>query len=340
MMQELLIDAMYINNSGGKILLDYLIEELEKSEKQIFYLLDKRVENNCPKINIKKNTLVFLDASLLNRNRFYREHKNRFTTVLAFGNLPPNIRLKAKVFTYFHQDLYINLPSNTIVKTKIIFFFKRLIFKYFIKNSDLWLLQTHLIKSNFERRFSVDPSKVLVLPFYDSIKETEKVDIKRKKQSYLYVSNAPEHKNHRRLINSFCAFYDQSKSGTLTITVGREFTDLLVLIEDKKKKGYPIINIGFIPRESLSKIYKSSEYLIYPSLAESFGLCLLEAIENGCKVLGADLPYTYAVCKPTLVFDPLNENSITDALSLSLQNNLQPSVAKVTNNIDELISIL
>ena len=40
----LLIDAIYINTGGGKILLDYLIEELEKTDKQIFYLLDKRIE--------------------------------------------------------------------------------------------------------------------------------------------------------------------------------------------------------------------------------------------------------------------------------------------------------
>ena len=40
----LLIDAIYINTGGGKILLDYLIEELEKTDKQIFYLLDKRIQ--------------------------------------------------------------------------------------------------------------------------------------------------------------------------------------------------------------------------------------------------------------------------------------------------------
>jgi hypothetical protein len=40
----ILIDALYINNSGGKVLLDYLIEELEKTDKEVFYLLDERIQ--------------------------------------------------------------------------------------------------------------------------------------------------------------------------------------------------------------------------------------------------------------------------------------------------------
>jgi hypothetical protein len=66
----------------------------------------------------------------------------------------------------------------------------------------------------------------------------------------------------------------------------------------------------------------------------------VEAIENGCKVIGADLPYTYAVCKPSLVFNPLEVDSITEALSLSLQKNTINSESKVKNEINTLISLL
>ena len=34
-----LVDAIYVNNSGGLVLLKYLIEELEASELDIFYIL-------------------------------------------------------------------------------------------------------------------------------------------------------------------------------------------------------------------------------------------------------------------------------------------------------------
>jgi hypothetical protein len=68
-------------------------------------------------------------------------------------------------------------------------------------------------------------------------------------------------------------------------------------------------------------------------------LGLVEAIENGCKVIGADLPYTYAVCEPSLSFNPLQTESIVEALSLSLQTT-KMSKSKVKNEISALINFL
>ncbi len=92
----ILIDALYINNGGGKVLLDYLISSLENQNKKVFYLLDKRVENCIPKIS-NKNKVLFLKASLYARRNFYITHRTHFSTVLCFGNLPPNIKLTAKI---------------------------------------------------------------------------------------------------------------------------------------------------------------------------------------------------------------------------------------------------
>ena len=75
-------------------------------------------------------------------------------------------------------------------------------------------------------------------------------------------------------------------------------------------------------------------------MSESFGLGLLEAIDNNCKIIGADLPYTYAVCNPSLVFDPNEVDSIVSSLSLSLENNVKDSSSKVNNNINKLIELL
>ena len=49
----ILIDAIYINDSGGKILLDYLLQELEKIGKKCIYLLDKRVEDKMAFLKLK-----------------------------------------------------------------------------------------------------------------------------------------------------------------------------------------------------------------------------------------------------------------------------------------------
>lgn len=338
MEKELLIDAIYINNSGGKILLDYLIQELEKSKKKVFYLLDKRVETAVPFLDAKAPNVLFLSASLINRHKFYLQNKHRFTSVLCFGDLPPSIRLNAEVYTYFHQQLYIKFPNDIPLTHKVLFTLKRTVLKYLFDYSDYWMLQTSTIKDNFQKKFKTSDEKLLLMPFYPPMTKVD--NAVKKKYTYVYVSNAPPHKNHIRLINAFCAFYDKHGKGELILTIDENFPHLLALINEKIVLNYPINNIGFIERDKLNEVYQSAEYLIFPSLAESFGLGIVEAIEHDCKVIGADLPYLHAACEPSLIFNPFDELSITDALSQSLKENVKSSICHVRNRINDLISVL
>ena len=105
-------------------------------------------------------------------------------------------------------------------------------------------------------------------------------------------------------------------------------------------EGYPVINHGFVPRDLLGTIYGEAAFSIYPSLSESFGLGIIEAIENQCDIIGSDLPYTYAVCKPSLVFDPTKIGSIAMAFQSAMKKNIQPTEQLVFNEIDKLINLL
>ena len=80
--------------------------------------------------------------------------------------------------------------------------------------------------------------------------------------------------------------------------------------------------------------------MIYPSLAESFGLGIVEAIDNGCNVIGADLPYLYEVCNPSIVFKPADIKSIYNSLCTSLNDEYPKTTKKITNEIITLIKLL
>ncbi|KQT17892.1 hypothetical protein ASG31_03910 [Chryseobacterium sp. Leaf404] len=338
MENKLLIDAIYINDSGGKILLDYLLLELEKSGRKCIYLLDKRVEGNVDFLQNTANEVYFLEGSLYKRHLFYLKHKDRFASVLCFGDLPPSVKLKAKVFTYLQSDLYIKVPKDSSLKFRFLFFLKQTVLRFLCKNSDFWMLQTETISRNFRNKFNVAEDKLMLMPFYPPFRK-ERIMV-REKDSFVFVSNAVPHKNHLRLINAFCKFFDNEKRGKLTVTVDPVYQNLISLIQEKQNLGYPIVNLGFVEREKLAEVYSASEFLVYPSLAESFGLAILEAIDCGCKVIGADLPYLYAVCKPSLTFNPLDEDSIAKTLSLSLKTTLQPSLSKTENEIEKLLKTL
>lgn len=333
----ILIDALYINNSGGKILLDYLIVVLENRQLKVHYLLDERIKNNHPQII--SNEITYLEASLLKRHKFYKKKTLNFSKVLCFGNLPPSLKLKAVVYTYFHQKLFLEIPKEIQTKQKIIFHIKALIFKSLQKNTDFWIVQTQVMKNNFlAKTTKLNKEKVLIIPFYPSLKKGTIEN--RKKDAFVYVSSGSQHKNHFNLLEAFRKFYDDKKTGELHLTIGDEFKELNNLISKMIAEGYPVINHGFVPRDLLGTIYGKAAFSIYPSLSESFGLGIIEAIENQCDIIGSDLPYTYAVCKPSLVFDPTKIESIAKAFQSALEKNIQPTKQLVFNEIYKLIHLL
>lgn len=333
-----LVDAVYINNSGGKILLDYLIQQLEKTDIEIYYLLDKRVENRHPDIKAG-NKVQYLKGGLISKHQFYKTRGNAFRKVLCFGNFPPDIRLKGTVFTYFHQLLFINVPSVLPVITRFLINLKTVIFSLTAGNSDFWLVQSGEVKASLCKKYKAIPvSKVLVIPFYPPLSPDG--SISRKKSSFLYVSTGHSYKNHEKLLEAFTLFFDKYRIGELHLTIGDDFVKLQNRIVSLQNFGYPVINHGFVGRENLAVIYNSVDFVIYPSMAESFGLGIVEAIENGCKIIGSDLPWLYAVCEPSLVFDPKSVESIYLAIKDAVFSEVKPSKQLVFDQVGQLIDLL
>jgi glycosyltransferase involved in cell wall biosynthesis len=334
----ILIDALYINNGGGKILLDYLILKLRQTNLDVYFLLDDRIIGKHPEIKLGR--VEYLKGNFIKRKGFYSVNKHRFTKVFCLGNLPPNIRLEATVFTYFHNLIYLKISKEFGLKERLKFKLKIIILKWISRNTDYWLVQSDLIKNKLQQKFHFKSENIKIMPFYEEFEQADSI-ITREKNRYLYVSNATPHKNHKRLIDVFCKFFDKHQTGELILTVNKDYPVVLELIKHKILQGYPIKNIGFVDRLTLQKEYLASEFLIFPSLAESFGLGLVEAVQCGCNIIGADLPYIYEVCEPSIVFNPFDENSIFNAFEDSLNSEIiKPSFVKIKNNINQIVSFL
>ncbi len=102
-----LIDAIFINGGGGKVLLDYLFKELSQvSDLSVTFLIDKRIEEDYSEKLTSNVNIIFLEG-LKARNIFLKTNRNDFKKVLCFGNVPPNIKMSGIVYTYFHQLMFI-----------------------------------------------------------------------------------------------------------------------------------------------------------------------------------------------------------------------------------------
>ncbi len=333
-----LIDSVYINNGGGLVLLKNLLDFLNSQFKDIYYLFDKRTEAVFQEIPVENKK--FISNSMLERHFFYQKNKDKFDKVICFGNLPPTIRLKAKVLVYFHQKLFLEIPVDVSLKNKFLYKIKQSILNFTKNNADIWLVQSENVKLEFSKKYlSGRAEKIAKLPFYPEL-NFSCYNINRAKDSFLYVSNSSPHKNHYRLIESFCLAYDEVHKGSLTVTVPDTDLNLCTFMQNKIDSGYPIKNVGFIDREKLTELYLSHEYLIFPSLAESFGLGLAEAIDGGCKIIASDLKYTYEVCQPSLVFNPISINSMQSAIVTAIQIELPYAQKLIENDLSKIMQLL
>jgi glycosyltransferase involved in cell wall biosynthesis len=332
-----LIDAVYINNSGGKILLDYLVTELNAASVDVFYLLDERITGSYPFLPAGK--VLYLRAGLWQRYRFYRERGGHFESVLCFGNLPPPIRLKCPVYTYFHNVLYFRFYGEGAWLKRTKFTLKAIILKYLSNHSDEWWVQTEVVKQILCLHLQVSSSEIQVLPFFPPLSNTEQI-MEREVGSFLYVSNANPHKNHWRLLEAFESVYTEFPYVRLYLTVGSDYPAVLHHIEELRRRGIPVINHGIISREALQKEYGRRACLVYPSLRECFGLGLIEAAEMGMPIVGADLEYTFAAVEPTIVFNPTKTESIALAMRQFLVEGGKPATLNIENEIGSLVKRL
>ena len=185
----------------------------------------------------------------------------------------------------------------------------------------------------------ISKRKILVYPFFS----LDVYDISEKdfiKNSFIYPSTGAIHKNHLMLLSAWERIYDQGFKPKLSLTIKSLTLELKTEIERLKIKGLDIVNLGEIKFDDLKGIYKKSEYLVYPSLFESFGLPLIEAINYGCKVIASDLPYVYKVISPSAVFNPNDIESFEKSILESMCNELPRSEVLVKNEITEMINFL
>lgn len=310
----ILIDAYYINIGGGKVLLDYLIDSLVNKNIKFNLIVDARNKNIIEKC---QNNSYFICNNSFKRNFLLKNltNKNKYNSVFLFNSIPPLFKLKTKVYCYFHN---LNL-LNYGVK-----FFYLLLFK---NNVNEWIFQTNKTKEIFNEL--IDFKKGHVLPFFKEFKESKK---KTNKNSFFYPTSNHNHKNNNILLK---VFKDISKTNP--------DLSLYITLSNKNREEFTSPNITFldyVTKEKVSEMINKYNYIIHPSLKESFGLVLIEAANKNKIVLASDLSYVTEIIKPSLTFKPDCQKSIYDAIISTQTKNFEGSKLKIKNKINYLIKLI
>jgi glycosyltransferase involved in cell wall biosynthesis len=329
---QLTIIAPNIRSGGGKELLEYLVEYLsERTVLEVLVILDNSIATIKSTERVK---IVRLDSVIDKIKSF----SYKFQNVLYFGNLPPLVKSSLSM-VYFHNP-YLVMNYSVLKKSSLRLFLKyslqQIYINLFIRNIGSVACQNVNIRDQFIEKYKFNTTHVI--PFF-RLCERDRIKKGIIKYDFCYVSLAHPHKNHRILFEAFEILAKRNVNPTLAVTVESGHPELISFIDRINGIGnVEITNLGLLTKEKVCELYSSSRALIFPSLEETFGLPLIEAVHMDLDVLASDLPYVYQVIEPSLAFNPNDPIEIADKIQQYINGSKLKSKALIQNNIESLIS--
>jgi len=336
MNRKMIIEASNIYFGGGFVLLEQILLYCESN-------------NIGTKIYIGYPAVY---AELLSRNYLYAELKKtnsigtliryckRRTRVFFFCNLPPFVK-NANSVLYAHNILFFKTPAIDRNQS-FLFNLKKYVYygwiRYFSKNVSIVACQTADVKDSLSKYLNI---KAELHPFFKTLNALKT----NKEYDFCYISSAPPHKNHNKLFQAVDSLsVEHSFKLSVTIADTSANKELIAQIDaiNNRHARTVIINQGFLTEKEMIGLYSKSKTLIFPSLAETIALPLIEAMQCGLAVLSSDRPYSYQVIENPITFNPLSVESIQQTMEDHLLGKHEGIIQKikVENKLPELIELL
>lgn len=337
-------NCISINQGGGITYLSMMHSDLDKKGNLIF--LDHRAKKKLKpffyaetiffKKNLFRNFFVLkerLKYNFIYRSNLRKNNKNKYFKEYFLNGLPPLFRFPRstnKVFILFQNKnlfSYINYFDKKLffrIKFIIYHLIHFLLINLFLRNTDTIIVQTNSMRKTI---LSLKPKNKIIIQDkfwkninleiyrFNLIKNKREItskyllnrikDISRNNKIYFYPSSLEPHKNHKVLLNTFDKLSLISKRNIkLILTIDKSNVPI------KYRSNELILFIGNQPIDVINQIYKSSDFLLYPSLNESLGLPLIEASFYNIPIMAPNLDYVYDVCEPYFIFNPFSEEDI------------------------------
>lgn len=324
----MIIEASNTYFGGGYVLLEELLRNLEQQDDEtLVYVGYKNVYEALQKKNYQH--ITFIKTGELQTLFRYLTRRKR---TLFFCSLPPFVHNERSV-VYAHNPHFIECPKK-ISKYLVYYYWVRL----FRNKVDFFACQTNEVAKHLKAL----GCQVQLMPFYV---RPARVDLP-KKYDFCYISTVAPHKNHQCLFEAVEQLVNQGRRFSLAVTVrdSKRNAELIAQIRRiNEKAGMQIIvNRGFVSKSEMAEVLNLSKTVVFPSLKETFGLPIAEALSCGLRILSSDRPYTYDLLAHPIVFDPKDSRSIAGVMADDLDGRFTGIVQqlKIQDSLKELLTYL
>lgn len=319
MKNPLIFDCRMINNSGiGTYVAELLIYFLSIEGMLLKLIVNnesrKKVEEILRSKNNKVDVIYFRSQpfTLLEQWEYFFKIPKKLKVFIPHINIPFFVKRKS-LYVTIHDTFHL---ANPQYYSKIAIYFFSFIFKMIKRNAKEIITVSEFSRSEILKFLNIKDNSVHVI--YNGCKkfdQNDDVDIDRtiidKVQEFdkiiLFVGNVKPHKNLLFLIDCFNKL---EREDVLLLIVGKK--DGFFISENFNSCIYKNIYFtGFVNDSTLNYIYKNSNFLVFPSKYEGFGLPILEAMYFNKNIIASNISvFTELFGDSINYFEIEDENSL------------------------------
>jgi glycosyltransferase involved in cell wall biosynthesis len=224
-----------------------------------------------------------------------------------------------------HDLSFLHYPS--FIKKSHLFFLKYYTPKFLNKAKTI-VTVSEFLKQDIVLQYKIVSEKIDVVPtaakeIFHPLTATEKQAVKNVytngKEYFVYAGAIHPRKNLKGLLKAFSILKKRQKSNWKLVLAGRLAPKYKNFVESLKTYKYreDVVLTGYIPEEELVKIIGSAYAFIYPSLWESFGMPVLEAICCHVPVITSENSAMQEIAgEAALYVNPADHNDIAEKMML------------------------
>lgn len=229
---------------------------------------------------------------------------------------------------YMESDYLKILKSSGSWYQKMGNIYRRLVIPKVVKMSSKIITVSHFEKNRIGQFFGIEGDTRLTA-VYNGVSEhfkpiKDNVELQRVKIKYnlpehyfFFLGNTDPKKNTKGTLKAFSDYLKLTNSDMKLVMLDYDRTELEKLLSeiDDKSLISSIFLTGYVANTDLPAIYSQCQVFLYPSLRESFGIPMLEAMACGIPVITSNTSSMPEVAgSAAFIIDPYKPTEITDAL--------------------------
>lgn len=337
-MQRIGIDLWHLNASTpyGAFVIEALkeLEKIDHENRYIIYSTDliPFSNNNFQCVINEKQTWLIADL------QFMKKLKKAETNLVIFFDHSRKIWYKKRHFTFLEslQEVsYPTLHTNSNIQKHIFFYF----LKKYIKDSEKILCFDAKTKEEMNESFDKKEENIGVIPGFfkkeiihdythtgNDVHLSDSLDV----DFIIYEGGTGNNKNLEKLIKAI-AYIQSQWSHLLLYIIGEE------LVKDLALREYIIANnamnmvnfLGELEPQKKAHYYIKSQWVILPSLYESFPFSLTNALYYNKKIITSNIKALTDIFWTSVeYFNPLSINQLSEKL-IGLKNQPEPDYFQI-----------